>query len=359
MSRSTPAGRSMAVLARLDRDRLRALSAIERDRQGGAQRRARRRRAAFRERSRFLRACAAGLAATHYGFPQGDALASFGVAVFIAVAGYRLGRRTIDTLLDAAPRDLTPRNRAAIRDVPGVIALDGLRLRSVGAEVIGEATIGVVAHACRVEQAARIKAAVAEAILAVAPLAARHRSPPIRARSTTKRSWSASCWSPRAVTSRASRHRPADRRAAGHRPRHRTRRRHAAWAAPTPSPTDFESAIRDEFGADVEIETHIEPLAPHVLIGRDATRGMRTNSRRRSSAARPGRLYREFHDVRVRETAGGLVVNYHCRVDAAVCRSRPCMPRSTRWSGACARNFRQISARSSATPSPTRQSADA
>ena len=85
----------------------------------------------------------AGVAATHFGFLKGDALASFGVAVFIAIAGYRLGKRTISTLLDAAPGDLTPQIRQAIAEVPGVIALDDLRLRSVGPEVIGEAVIGV------------------------------------------------------------------------------------------------------------------------------------------------------------------------------------------------------------------------
>jgi cation diffusion facilitator family transporter len=110
----------------------------------------------------------AGVAAAHYGFPQGDALASFGVAAFIAIAGYRLGRRTIDTLLDAAPRELSPQIEQAILDVPGVMTLDSLRLRSAGAEVIGEATVGV-ARTLRVEQAARIKEAVSAAILAAAP----------------------------------------------------------------------------------------------------------------------------------------------------------------------------------------------
>src|SRR4051794_35396302 len=52
-----------------------------------------------------------GLAATHYGFAQGDNFAAIGVALFIAIAGYKLGRRTIDTLVDAAPAGLTERMR--------------------------------------------------------------------------------------------------------------------------------------------------------------------------------------------------------------------------------------------------------
>ncbi|MBM3655002.1 MAG: cation transporter, partial [Alphaproteobacteria bacterium] len=76
-----------------------------------------------------------GLVAAHYGFERGDALAAFGVAAFIAIAGFRLGRRTIDTLLDAAPRELAPHVRRAIADVPGVIAIDSLRLRTIGPDI--------------------------------------------------------------------------------------------------------------------------------------------------------------------------------------------------------------------------------
>jgi divalent metal cation (Fe/Co/Zn/Cd) transporter len=78
----------------------------------------------------------------------------------------------------------------------------------------------------------------------------------------------------------------------------------------------LEAAIRDEFGAAIEVETHIEPLqmagtagveAPrtyvaeveHVLVGlTDATGSPR-----------------HVHDVRVRHTAQGDIVNFHCDVD--------------------------------------------
>ena len=48
-----------------------------------------------------------GLVATRAGFPHADALAAIGVAGFIAAAGYRLGRSTIDALVDRAPEGLT------------------------------------------------------------------------------------------------------------------------------------------------------------------------------------------------------------------------------------------------------------
>jgi cation diffusion facilitator family transporter len=258
-----------------------------------------------------------GIAAVHFGFPQGDALASLGVAGFIAVAGYRLGQRTIQTLLDAAPGDLAAQIEKAILDVPGVISLDDLRLRSVGAEAMGEAIISV-ARSLRVEQAARIKEAVSAAILAAAP----------HARITLAAN--ACALDDETVVERimlvaARRHLVAhhilvqqlgerlsislDIELDGAMPLGRA---HAIA-------TDFESAIRDEFGADVEIETHIEPLAPHVLVGRDVpdeiARPIEQALMRHSARVD---YIANVHDVRVRETEGGLVVNYHCRVDADV-----------------------------------------
>ena len=44
----------------------------------------------------------AGLGAVQLGYPAADALAALVVAFFVALAGLRLGRRTVDALLDAA-----------------------------------------------------------------------------------------------------------------------------------------------------------------------------------------------------------------------------------------------------------------
>ena len=258
-----------------------------------------------------------GLVATRYGFVFGDALAAFGVALFIVVAGVRLGRRTIETLLDAAPRELAPRLTEIIAAVPGVIAVEGLRLRTVGHRVIGEATIGV-SRALHVEQAARIKEAVAAAIASELPM------------SRITVATDARVLDNETIIERillvAARMRLAvhhivtqqidgrlsinlDLELDGAMPHGRA---HAIA-------TEFEIAIGDEFGADVEIETHIEPLAPHLMTGHDADAGLWravADALTRHSATL-GKTT-EVHDVRVRQTEAGLVVNYHCRVDPFV-----------------------------------------
>jgi len=255
-----------------------------------------------------------GLGAAHFGFKQGDALSALGVALFIAVAGFQLGRRTIESLLDTAPRDLAPRLAAAIAATPGVIGVESLRLRTVGAQVIGEAIIGV-SRALRLEQAARIKECVAAAIAAEEPRVELLVIANPRALDdetvierimlvATRRHLAAHHIVVQQIGERLSI--GIDIELDGDMPHGRA---HALA-------TDFESAIRDEFGADVEIETHIEPLAPHVIAGRDAPEDKRRAiaDALARHAALNGRT-KDLHDVRVRETAGGLVVNYHCHVD--------------------------------------------
>ena len=57
-----------------------------------------------------------GLGGVAFGYPWADSAAAVVVALFVCLAGWRLGRRTIDTLTDTAPRGLRrhrPRARAA------------------------------------------------------------------------------------------------------------------------------------------------------------------------------------------------------------------------------------------------------
>jgi divalent metal cation (Fe/Co/Zn/Cd) transporter len=80
----------------------------------------------------------------------------------------------------------------------------------------------------------------------------------------------------------------------------------------------LEEAIRDEFGPTVEVETHIEPLQMTGLAGRDAAPTQVAAIRNALTAlAGEGGILRNIHDVRVRETSTGEIVNFHCDVDPA------------------------------------------
>ena len=70
-----------------------------------------------------------GLGGVRLGYPWADAAAALVVAVFICIAGYRLGRRTIDTLTDTAPAGVSERVAAITRRVPGIVSVERVRAR--------------------------------------------------------------------------------------------------------------------------------------------------------------------------------------------------------------------------------------
>jgi cation diffusion facilitator family transporter len=250
-----------------------------------------------------------GLVATRLGYPQGDSVAAFGVALFIAIAGYRLARRTVDTLLDAAPKGLAESVRAIARGVPGVIDVASLRLRPTGSTVVGDIGISIP-RTLALEKAATIEANVSAAIAGVHPdVKLTVSANPVTLDNETVLE--------RVLLVAAKRHVPIhkvivqqvagrtsvsfDVEIAGHMPLG-----HAHDIV-----SGLEVDTRNELGEDIEVETHIEPLEPRELPGQNASQ--ETQAEITAALTRHAVMpIASIHNVRVRETPAGLVVNYHC-----------------------------------------------
>jgi divalent metal cation (Fe/Co/Zn/Cd) transporter len=79
---------------------------------------------------------------------------------------------------------------------------------------------------------------------------------------------------------------------------------------------DLEKAIEAELGPNVEVETHIEPLPAQDASGREALPArIEAVQNALVELAIVGRVVRDIHDVRVRESDDGEIVNFHCHVD--------------------------------------------
>lgn len=257
-----------------------------------------------------------GLLATEYGFHQGDTLAAFGVSLFIGVAGWRLGRRTIDTLVDKAPDGLSQHMREVVSAVPGVAEIEDLRLRAAGPRIIGELIVSV-SRTLPVERIMEIKEQIAAAITqdfpdAYVTVTANTRT--LDDESVLERVLMA------AARKRLPIHHVTvqeidgvksiglDLELDGRMPHGQA---HDIASA-------LEAAIRDELGADIEVDTHLEPMEIAELSGRDAPADVTAKvAGTLASIAAESSDVRDVHSVRVRETPAGLVVNYHCRVDPA------------------------------------------
>jgi cation diffusion facilitator family transporter len=253
-----------------------------------------------------------GLCAAALGFKYGDALAALGVAAFVAIAGWRLGRQTVDTLLDKAPEGVGDKLQAALSKVPGVVAIETLRLRPSGAHLFGDASV-VVSRTLPLEQVSEIKSRILAEAQKVSPDIA--LSVDVIARALDDETVLE-----RVLLTAARLKTPIhgvmvqnleDRLSVS---LHIEVDGHMSLGAAHAQASGLENAIRAELGSEVEVETHIEPLLVKHLTGHDASEEVRqaiSSELAKTASALPG--LDAIHDVRVRETAEGLVVIYHCR----------------------------------------------
>jgi cation diffusion facilitator family transporter len=258
-----------------------------------------------------------GLGGVAAGFQWADSAAAIVVAVFICIAGWRLGRRTIDTLTDTAPAGAAEEITAIARKVRGVVAVDRVRVRPAGANLFTEITVGV-SRTLPLDRVSAVEKEIARAVRAAMP----------EAEVTV-------ITAPRALDDESVMERVmviARNRALAvhHVTVHHLRDKLAVSLDLEVDGTlplgkaheiadGLEQAIAEEFSGEVEVETHIEPLQADGASGRDAPDAQRAEI----AAALKGLLtsdgaIRDVHDVRVRETPRGLVVNFHCRADPAL-----------------------------------------
>jgi len=85
----------------------------------------------------------AGLFFVWIGYPIFDSIAAIGVALLVLFVSYRLGRRTIDALMDRAPKELVKEIESAINSVNGVEELRKLRIRPSGAHIFVDAVVAI------------------------------------------------------------------------------------------------------------------------------------------------------------------------------------------------------------------------
>ncbi len=85
----------------------------------------------------------AGLFFVSIGYLWVDALAAIAVAFLVLFVSYRLGRRTIDALMDRVPDGVYEKIQTIIQKVQGVEKLQNVRLRTSGGKLFIDATVAI------------------------------------------------------------------------------------------------------------------------------------------------------------------------------------------------------------------------
>src|ERR1700722_3662392 len=252
-----------------------------------------------------------GLALSAFGYAWGDAGAAIAVALVISALGLRLARSTVETLLDRAPEGVSEKATEAIRAVPGVVDVERLRVRMVGPTHFIDAIVQVprtfpIDRVDEIKQKAQ--AAVTEALgdadltFTAVPVARNNES--VRERIMVIARNSGLAIHHVTVHDLGGRLTVSiDLEVDGE----------MALTAAHDIAQDLERNIRDEFGEDAEVDTHIEPLEPELPLGTDAAPDRVETIKQALSRFAADTAINDVHSVRVRNTDAGEIVNFHCR----------------------------------------------
>jgi cation diffusion facilitator family transporter len=252
-----------------------------------------------------------GLVLTGLGYLWGDSAAAIAVAVMISILGLRLGRSTIETLLDRAPEGASEKAIAAIRAVPGVVGVERLRVRMVGPTHFIDAIVKVPrtypidrVEAIKKTAQAAVTEALGDADLTFTAV------PVIRDNESVRERIMVIARNSGLAVHHVTVHDLGEKLIVGIDLEVDGDMELAAAHEVT---RVLERNIREDFGEDVEVDTHIEPLEPELPHGTDATpERVETIKAALARFAGNGAIH-DIHNVRVRDTDAGEVVNFHCR----------------------------------------------
>ncbi|MBB4369156.1 cation diffusion facilitator family transporter [Bradyrhizobium sp. cir1] len=258
-----------------------------------------------------------GLVLAGLGFWWGDAAAAAAVAVMIAALGLRMAGSTVQTLVDRAPEGAQEKATAAIRSVAGVIEVERLRVRMVGATTFID-TIAKVPRTYPIDRVEEIKrkaqaaldTAFGDADLTFTPVPVARNNETVRDRImviarnsslaihhvTVHDLGTIQDLGAKLIVSIDLEVDAGMRLDAAH-----------------DIANTLERNIQEEFGEDVEVDVHIEPLEPELPFGVDAApERVQTIAAALAEFAGEGEIH-DIHNVRVRNTDAGEIVNFHCR----------------------------------------------
>jgi cation diffusion facilitator family transporter len=260
-----------------------------------------------------------GLGLVYLGYPQGDPLSAMGVAIFVLRAGYRLGRETIETLIDTAPKGIDTIVRTAIRDLPDVSRIERVRGGPRGSSVFVDLEVAV-GRTLSLERVAEIKDEVTQRVQQALPGA--------DVLVVTR---------PLALDDETILDRVQVIAASQGVPVHHVTVQHVeerisisfdlevdgrqTMAAAHVTASALERAIRQELGDEIEVESHIEPLQTDAVTGAEVPWPEFRRIRDEIEAlAEATPLLIDAHEIRIRSTAVGLYLSFHCHVpsDASV-----------------------------------------
>jgi len=207
----------------------------------------------------------AGLGAIALGYPIADSIAAIVVALLICAAGWRLARRNVDTLTDVAPPGVAEKMTEIARKTNGVVSVKRVRVRQVGASLFADVS-AAVSRTLPLDRVAEIKSEIEQKIRGKFPKSEINVTIDPRAlddESVLERIMVIARNQGRAVH-HVTVHHLKDRLAVS---LDLEVDRGLSLGQAHAIASELEASIRAEFGSDIEVETHIEPMQTVGIAG--------------------------------------------------------------------------------------------
>jgi cation diffusion facilitator family transporter len=248
-----------------------------------------------------------------------DAIAALAVSAVILWVGSRLGRRTVDALLDAAPEGLQQEIARAIARMDGVLDVDRVRVRRAGSRHFVDATVSV-ARTASLEQVHELSDAIEKRVGEIVPsdvmVHAEPRAPQgehlFEAIRAVAQRMGLGIHDLSALQQQGKLfvelHLEVDENLS-------LREAHR-------QATNLEEGIRELRDGPIDVNIHIEPLGRHIATPDSGAGEMKQLSR--SVEEFLNSLPAEFdelvncHDVRTRQVAHHILVSCHCTMKGAL-----------------------------------------
>jgi divalent metal cation (Fe/Co/Zn/Cd) transporter len=241
---------------------------------------------------------------------KADAVAAFGVALIVLFVSYRLGKRTIDVLLDRAPDGLAAQIRETSASVDGVLSVGQVRVRRSGPSLFVDLTVDVDRNQS-FERTHHIAEAVEDRIREIAPGAdvVVHTDPREVERETMARRIRAVAYRNQMFVHNISLHEEGGR---VHVDLHLEVDDHLSLQQAHDLATHFEQDLRADAAEIADVTTHLESRGTGIGDGADVT------------ADEPALVARivaltdaivggpSCHDVTVRRHGSAISVALHC-----------------------------------------------
>lgn len=240
---------------------------------------------------------------------KADPIAALFVAGVIVSVSWRLARRTIDALLDAAPTGVRAQITEAVSNVEGVLEIGRVRIRRAGNRYFADLAVGL-ARTVTFQRSQQLVAAVTEAVQRILPNADVTVQPLPRAQHSenifdkiravaTRHNLNVHDISVQALGSRL------------HVEQHVELDERMSLKQAHDQVSELESAMRDDVPEIGDILTHIESEPATIETGDELARDA-SLERRLKKVARDFPEIVDMHDVQVKKVRGRLYVSCHC-----------------------------------------------